>query len=254
MKTLRLIGMAFIAVFLSVNFAACSSSDDEPNENGGASNTTKKLVEVNIADEYENITLTFTYDNKGRLISFKEVEGNWVNVDDYDWTTNNTIETWNDREIQEIFYLNDGLIERNEFKYSNNLNFYTYNSAKQLISCKDLEDGIDIYNWNNNKITKIDYSWGETLTITYGDKKCKGNFPFWIIFKVGWDGIFFAHPELTGIRINQLPIKVIKKENNEESTRNLSYSLDNEGYIEECIMKGGEKGNMWMRIYTFKWQ
>ena len=32
MKTLRFIGMAIIAVIMSVNFTACSSDDDEENE------------------------------------------------------------------------------------------------------------------------------------------------------------------------------------------------------------------------------
>ena len=32
MKTLRFIGMAIIAVVISVNFVACSSDDDDENE------------------------------------------------------------------------------------------------------------------------------------------------------------------------------------------------------------------------------
>lgn len=44
MKQFRLLGMALLALVMSVGFVACSSSDDDDNNGGG--NSTKKLTKV----------------------------------------------------------------------------------------------------------------------------------------------------------------------------------------------------------------
>lgn len=51
MKTLRMIGLALVAIVLCVSFAACGSDDDDDNNGGGGlAGTTWKVVGVSSSD------------------------------------------------------------------------------------------------------------------------------------------------------------------------------------------------------------
>ena len=73
MRTFRLLGMALIAILVSVNFASCSSDDDEIiKDDDGVITSEKKLVEIQETyKEYIKI-MTFSYDSKSKLISIVE--------------------------------------------------------------------------------------------------------------------------------------------------------------------------------------
>lgn len=73
MKTLRFIGMAIIAVIMSVNFMACSDDDEEDKQ----SNTVIGTWQVTASTYNEEIgdTYTFYSDGKG-LLEWEDNDGN----------------------------------------------------------------------------------------------------------------------------------------------------------------------------------
>ena len=64
MKTLRFIGMALVAIMMSVNFAACSDDDDDNSIVGVWQND----------DEGEHLRLTFNADGSGEEYLFYDDE------------------------------------------------------------------------------------------------------------------------------------------------------------------------------------
>ena len=86
--------MALMAVFLSVNLVACSSSnDDEPNENGGNNtNVVKKLIEITENEDGEITILKLIYDKDGKLFST-----NGYCNESYIWDDNYIVEENNDK-------------------------------------------------------------------------------------------------------------------------------------------------------------
>ena len=65
MKTLRFIGMAIIAVVISVNFVACSSDDDDENE----SNSPLVGTWVNIEKDRKSTRLNSSHRSLSRMPS-----------------------------------------------------------------------------------------------------------------------------------------------------------------------------------------
>ena len=268
MKTFRFFGMALFAVLMCVNFASCSSSDDdEPevdNESGVVTNG-KKLIEMKMDEEREQITWTFSYDDKNRLTAIKEVE---IDTEfDYQYTSTCNL-TWGDGIIFHkndrrniIFTFSNGLITSAESEDGDLSDAtFTYNSSKQLITFKDEQDYdiyISNYTWENGKLIKITDEDAYVTQISYNNKTCKGYFPFMAL--MGDDTVFFAaHPELIGMRTNQLPSKAYAKWEDEEETTEFSYTFTNDGYVESCTVKVTEMYNgeedVDITIWTFKWQ
>ena len=99
MKTFRLIGIAIMAILISVNFASCSSDDDEEpikNDDGVITNQ-KQLMQIKMVDS-GTITWDFTYDSKGRLISINHAE----KYDDGETYRDITNFTWNNGEFYQF--------------------------------------------------------------------------------------------------------------------------------------------------------
>ena len=72
MKTLRLIGMALLAIVMSVSFIACSNDDDDNKEaSTSLVGTTWKVTSVDNADDdlndWTNVTVTF---NENGTVTF----------------------------------------------------------------------------------------------------------------------------------------------------------------------------------------
>ena len=73
MKTFRLIGMALLAVVMSMNFTSCS--DDEPSKNDdGVITNQKQLVELRMTYEDEVSITEYSYDSNGKLVSATNTE------------------------------------------------------------------------------------------------------------------------------------------------------------------------------------
>lgn len=244
MKTFRLIGMALLAIVLCVNFASCSSDDDEePTKNDdGIITNQKQLMQIKMVDDSETITWDFAYDSKGRLISiiFAETtvgESTYRDITNYTWS-NNTIIAEDGRSTR-TYTINEGLVRTIRDTRNNdwcNVSF-TYNSSKQVIAIKNIygnETFVDTYTWENGKITDFTFDNYVTTYITYSGKTCKGYFPLYN--PSDNDGIFYVHPELMGLRNSQLPDQMYSKDDDSEETEKCTYILDKDGYVESCIM------------------
>ena len=133
MKTLRLLGMALIAIFVSVNFAACSSDDDEIiKDDDGVITNEKKLVEMKETYKDDTNVMTFSYDSKGKLISVVEKDySNESYITNITWGKNIVKESFNSGNDAITYSIIDGLartgLEPNGNSYS-----FAYNSSKQL--------------------------------------------------------------------------------------------------------------------------
>ncbi len=283
MRTFRLIGMALLAVVVGVGFIACGDDEEDEiikDDNGIVTNQ-KKLREIKYThdDSYNDSygggsTFTFLYDGEGRLTTaIKEYNNDdeEEEITRYFWD-NNTI-TYN----YGTYTLSDNLLREVDSRQ------LTYNSSKQL-SRADLEylyggGSSDIYTWDGDKLVKYVEenrdSDGETNTYNYeyvyNGETCNGWFPN--IEDESWNNVFeeeyvcYAHPELVGMRSNQLPAQILYKriykdefyderyqevckyESTSEGTWKLEYTLDKDRYVESCVMKYKE---MTTTIYSFQ--
>lgn len=157
MKTFRLIGMALLAVCVSINFTSCSDDDEEPVKNDdGVITNQKRLMEIKETNTEGSIGIhTFSYDSKGRLISVTE---SWDGKDYY--TTrftwgNNTIIATSDENVN-TYTLTDNLVrkQQGDGEYSK---VFTYNSSNQLIKVDEIDDCSYTYTWDNGKMIKYIY-------------------------------------------------------------------------------------------------
>lgn len=258
MKTFRFLGMALLAVVMCVNFAACSSDDDEIiKDDDGVITNEKKLVEMKEVYEKDGTNVkTFSYDSKGKLISIVEKDSeNDSYITHITWGENSVKES---EDVNSVIYsINDGLVrtglESDGWNYS-----FAYNSSKQLTTYQytdEYSSNSKTLTWDNGKVTKIDYDGKETTEITYGNQTCKGYFPL-IVLSVEDDfKVMLAHPELVGMRTTQLPSQIYNKEiqkgeiydnyfketykyeNIYEDTAKLTYKLNSDGYVESVTME-----------------
>lgn len=268
MRTFRFLGMALMAILVGVNFIACSDDEegDTPikNEDGIVTNQ-KKLVELKETDENGTNVMTFSYDSKGRLISVvtKDYDNSNNVITNITWG-NNTITSTSNGEST-VFSLTDGLIRtiRSDNSYKNAS--FTYNSSKQLIAEQYGQNAyVDTYTWENGRITELTDGEDCIINMIYSGKTCKGYFPLY--GPSGNEYIFYAHPELVGMRSTQLPDQTNYKEGDYEGTSEFTYKLDKDGYIESCIENSIEKdmsNNPTPQIYSntthtttysFKWE
>ena len=257
MKTFRLIGMALLAVVMCVNLASCSDDDEEPTKNDdGVITNQKRLVEFTETDEHDTYTWSFSYDSKGRLISIVQK--------DYDSSSYITNITWGENTIREseddesiTYSLTDGLARTGSETNGTNYSF-AYNSSKQLTAYQRSSSRYDYSDtrtltWDNGKVTKITDEDGIS-EITYGNQTCKGYFPFMVTMVEDDFKVMLAHPELVGMRTNQLPEQIFNKytdkseyydeyyketckyEYTDEETTKFDYTLNKDGYLESCTV------------------
>ena len=266
MKTFRLIGAALLAVLMCANFASCSTDDDAANtdvggnDEGGNQEVTvseKKLVKMVSNEE----TYTFSYDDEGRLssaietdddgdygykYSYKIVWGDDAVVVKYEYETASGYN--NGKTYTETYTLKDGLVQ--DWMSDNHSGIYSYNSSNRLIKAEFTHHLGYTVNavWDKDKLVSVkpDDSYGAILT--YGETCKKGYFPLISdIIELG-DVLFMAHPEIAGMRTNQLP-NTYSYEDDEDFS--LTYEYDKEGYISKIKMKN-EDGES--ETYTLTWK
>lgn len=271
MRTFRLIGTALLAVVVGVSFIACSDDEEDEiikDDNGIVTNQ-KRLKEIKMFKDYKTVTWSFAYDAKGRLIAVDELsdypeneEEPSLNVIEYIWGDNSIVEVWNNR-TSTTYYLANNLVKNSTYKYGDGYT-YTYNSSNQLSSIQTVqvdETLVDTYTWEDGRIVKWIGTGGyytEISECTYSGKTCKGYFPLYIPECGDDDAIFYAHPELVGLRCSHLPDQIYHKDEYYEQTFKYSYTLDDDGYVENCTMveTGDSSGGPFVdtNVFTFKWE
>ena len=257
MKTFKLIGMALVAVFVSVNFASCSSNDDDdPSGNGGSSTTTKKLVEITERGSGEAVSLKFTYDSNGRVSSIKGYEANAIFI----WSDNVVIMKDEDGYDEDVTVtISNGLATKEEYEDSNDDGYseIKYNSSNRLVSIDD-----NPFTWEGNRVTKIGTS-EDQIEYTYTGINHKGWAPtigsdssFWgtISQYLRSDLLYYAHPELLGIKDCELPSKrKVSEEGYEDDveTTTITYTFYDDGYVET---RSEVRSDGYSVVYTYKWE
>lgn len=269
-KTLRIAGLLLTAVLLGANLTACSSDDDETpgkNEEGVVVNQ-KKLTQIKKTTERDTRTWFIFYDSKGKVNSMKRID-NSNSSKNYKFTwEENTITEFYDNETNCIYSLTGGLTTtalRGNYGYS-----FAYNSFKQIERRQHhTEDDHPMFidfTWENDKIIKFtrkDYSENEykikdETEFIYSGQTCKGYFPLATILIENDLHLYFAHPELIGMRTRQLPSKIIETTSYETTTMEFSYELDENGYLANCnyieYRTYGSETLTKKINYTFKWE
>ncbi len=275
MKTFRLIGMALLAILGSMNFIACSSDDDEElikNDDGIIINQ-KRLIQTKIVGDGESDISEYTYDNNGKLLSATETylySSGRKDIRTYTitWGANKIIENSDGRDRSSFACtFKNGLITHTSRSEGINLRntAFIYNSNKQLIKLDSGEHGYTSYTWHGEKLAKRTSIYKHNSNdeviyeFSYSGKTCKGYFPIMVWYVNDLCPLMIAHPELVGMRCNQLPDQICYKEKYYEEIAKYTYTFDNDGYIESCTEESfyknfNETWTPYTRIFTFTWE
>ena len=253
MKTFRMVRMALMAVLMCVGFSSCS--EDEEFTNGENGITGKRLTRISYS---ANSYTSFTYDNKKRLIEAKDIsKSEWYWRETMIWGDDavriNSTEIYEGEEYNgsDTYPIMNGLI-RDYDEY-----IYVYNQSDRLIKWGTEYNTTSII-WDGDKLVSVTKNIGDNyrkeIILTYKESCQKGYFPllgYIIDVNQGLD-IFFAHPELLGLRTTQLPESVTTIHSDKsQSTDTYSYEFDNEGYISK-ITERTSNGKTY--TYTLTWE
>ena len=273
MKTLRFLGMAIVAVMLSAFVTSCDDDDDDDNSQPATSEdgvvvNQKKLVKIVEYEEersnyYVDLDTSFLrYDSKGRLIRLEqehyEPEGSGFvcrsYTESYTWAENSITVHYNDGGYTGDFTyaLSDNLVTRRTHPDYDGV-AYQYDSDKRIA----LETEIDgsytyeyYYSWDDDKLVKFSESGYDDNEFNYSGKTCKGYCP---LFGDCVDDLAVVHPELFGVRTNQLPDYEISRDKYGYENRNeLSYTFYSDGYL-ESVTQTYENGRYYKKV-TYFWE
>lgn len=221
MKTFKfkMIGMAMIAAFMTINFVSCSK--ELP---GGDLSNEKKLVKM----EADIGIYNFAYDSKGRLTTVSS-----VGYDGYHW--GDLQYTWGDDVI--TVYYNDYAHGDGDDSYSYTLTLkdglvssssigdtFAYNDSGRITQWHDYDVDRTI-RWDGDKVVNIGFG-DESTTFTYGTSCQKGYYailPKLINYHNLSNLLFIAHPEIAGMQTKHLPTEI--------DSQSWIYEFDKDGYI-----------------------
>lgn len=263
MRIFKLIGMALLAVVMSVNFTSCSDDDEPVKNDDGVITNQKQLVKLKMTDEDgESVITEYSYDSKGKLLSANRIESNYSREYNITWGANKIIESRNGEAI--TYTLENGLITHTSDSDGGDLDNtdFTYNANNQLIKLQYDEEDYLSYTWQGEKLTKMAWSFSDEdiHELSYSGKTCKGYLPIMVWNVDDLRPLLEAHPELVGMRCNQLPDKIYSKDEYNEETELYTYTFDKDGYVESCTEVSTYKrlDNNETRtettIYTFTWE
>lgn len=273
MKTLRMLGMALVAILMSVNFAACSSDDDEELPGGeegskdkyGVITGQRKLMRmvVEFNDDYTTESF-FYYDSNEHLAKMDvDLSGN-CHYSDFKWENYKIELKSSKQETPYTVYLQGGLATKG-FAYDDGYSF-TYDSSNRLSkleygrwSHNRYEDYYVDITWNGNKVENIVFGGDEkdrTCTIEYSSQTCKGYFPLFAYYVIDncFADIDLAHPELFGVRSNALPSKIFSQGDGWTASESFAYTFDDKGYVKTCNITANEGSGDYPINYTFFWE
>ena len=269
MKTFRMIGMALLAFLLSVNWVSCSGGDEPDSNEDSPIEKEKKLLRVLMETEYMAHDTRMIYNDEGRLMTTLVMYGTLSQTSNWFWTENNVS---NNQSAGVDFSLENGLIKK--FRDYGDL---VYNASNQFVKineacCYGKRD----LTWKDGAVIKqiIDYSHVSSSEMNYSYKKtCKGYFPLFFLISLKYDfddyahglmmsweddenALLYAHPELVGLRINQLPDEVIMQGSAYHDCKySFAYSFTSDGYVEKCTVGiTTSTGNPNSMAFTFEWE
>lgn len=257
MKTFRLIGMASVAVLM---VASCNKDDNPAKGEEGVAVNEKKLTKLVASSNGESITYTFNYDDNGKLAKTAELskyqDNTYTFLCQYIWADNAIKASANSDSY--IFALENGLVKSVTYSYEMDSYTMEYNQSNRFAKHEIAHGGIITALWDNDKLVSIydnDYSVND-ITLNYGTSCKNGYSPLTAIIAGFLDEpLFIAHPEIGGLRTNQLPTNLtcVNTDGADGKTTTealaFSYEFDNEGYISKITETGEEE--TW--TYTLTW-
>lgn len=263
MKTFRLIGMVLLAVVMCANFTSCSDDEEPAKNDDGVITNQKQLVELRMTDEDgESVITEYSYDSKGKLLSANRIESNYSKEYTITWEANKVIESTDEDAI--TYTLENGLTTHTSDSDGGDLDDtdFTYNANSQLVKLQYNDEEYLSYTWQGEKLTKMAWNYNneDICELSYSGKTCKGYLPIMVWNVDDLRPLLEAHPELTGMRCNQLPDKVYSKDEYNEETAQYTYTFDKDGYLESCTEVSTYKRldinetRTETTIYTFTWE
>lgn len=284
MKTFRMIGMALLAILLSVNLVSCDKDEDGTTGGGSGAATGsgvslgngKKLVrmmEYSVRDEVQELkSMTeLKYDAQGRVIEAKKKkkddEGSWKPDNaKISWESNKVTLSFESYEDEYFTYmLSGGKISKGSYSYWSEDDSEWYTRGGNFIYDKDghiketFEEGgngekvaLTSFIWNNDRLSLIDDGY-YSYNFRYDGQTCNGFNPMLYLLYGGNDYyIFIAHPELVGLETTHLPSKCFNSLGS--MTTLLEYELDSDGYVIGCTTCRGNEYYSETRYYEFAWE
>ncbi len=245
MKTLRMFGMALVAIIMGVSLSSCNK--DENPENDGDFSNEKKLVKEVWEEDGETITYTYIYDDKGRLAESKS---------DSEHSIMNQKFIWGDDVVKTphtTYTIENGVVKSSNDGSNTFTNKFSYNESKRLIK---IEENMFVTGsnhtstttaiWDGDRLVVVD----DDITLTYAGESCKKGFyiPYYIILE---EPLLSAHPELFGMRTKQLP----KTISGRDWTETYSYEFNEEGYVSKVTILYKDSTNAsYTNTVTYIWE
>lgn len=303
MKTLRVLFSVIFCILLSYSLSSCGGGDDDdvtppdsgqtggsPDSGSGngapsnpSTNTSKKLVRVDIDEDYEDTTIKFQYDSKGNLSFVSVAEEHEISEFTYQYTGDKILMTGiEEREldgsnageiVQRTYYLVNGKVvsikhEEHDadntdeediheltfynLKYDNTENRLAHVSVRYQYT--DYESTYEErFSWLEDKLVGIgsSYDGGANTYYDYFNYNaeplvCKGFFPCLDCLDMETlDNLYllWAKPELASMKVNTLPYS--------SDDEVYTYELDDDGYIKKmCVQEDGDVPT----FYNFTWK
>ena len=256
MKTLRILGMAAIAILMGVGFVSCSKESSDGDNPAGEKKLTKM---VTVSKWGSEVGYIFTYDSNGKL-SRADYKGDYWSSSDGVVTTTYTCQySWNGNNItgtygygNAVFTQDNGLIKTIRMTSPSYTHNYTYTYSSNRLTKIEVDNGdITETTWNGDKLMKnsmliYDNSLIEddTYTLTsYAGTCTKGYCP--LIPEMIESAspaclLYIAHPDLIEARTQQLPTSrthyyYMGSKYGTVSTE-ITYEFDKDGYISKIHM------------------
>lgn len=173
MKTLRFIGMALLAVALSVNFTACSDDDgdddsgsitnsdedgdDVSSSDSSSGNSSGKKLSAIVWDDGDSNSLS--YDKQGRLAEVRSTSWAGTEIITFEYEEDSIICTYNTGDRIVCTLNSDGNIVKSVINYNGSpysiTSQYTYDANKQLTNI------LTIQKYSNTVTDEIELTWSD---------------------------------------------------------------------------------------------
>ena len=267
MKTFRFLRVVLATALVCANFASCRTDvtvDSFPDNPFGDDANEKKLVKIVsesvVYGQTTEETITFKYDSEGKLIETVEKGKTnyeeWSGIAEYVWTNDAVIyrEDYtyksshdNINETYECKYqLSNGLVRSLDYG-GGDIEYLSYNKDGRY-------DNEKTWEWDGDKLKCI---YGDYKSVyTYGEPCTSGYYPF---CSIDAGTLFFAHPELLGVRTKQLPTSCVATGYYDSYVKPYSstyeYELDLEGYVVKVVVTTiYEDNQIETYVETFTWE
>lgn len=263
MKIFR-IGKSLLIMMICLNFFSCSRDEyEEPAKDEDIIvPKEKKLKQIKYRNATGAFIYDFNYDEKNRVTVIirtnENAEGQILqkHVTNYTWKANSIV-----NENNGSVYILDNNRVTTIYSFDNYIYECSYDKGNHLIRLQDVEDPswAELWEWSGEKMLEYADNNGDSEKFIYNGKGCNGYLPIFLtVFRLYEDDIFYAHPELIGIRSSQLPDKseyVAGDEPYFSNTTMYNYTFDENGYVTNCtITNRDNSGKNNMLVYTFTWQ